>query len=485
MKTIDRLAHIDRLSSLDAGFLALEGADTPMHMGSLSYLEPERLRDRHGRIRLGELRKLVARRLAPAPRFRERPTAGPLGLGRPVWLEDPDFDVANHVKEVALPPPGSEGQLLELTAQLMMARLERSRPLWELWVVDGSQDGSVVLLEKVHHVMMDGISGVDVVMLLTDPTPRVERSPAPPYRFSKPLRPVLAGAALADELALPLALAGLPLRAAGGVARLRHRASLGSLAKEVETIGEGSLSLVRSAAAARPTSLNAPVGGHRLYEHAEVPLAELQRIGHAFDCTLNDVVLTAVTGGLRRLLLERKVEPKSFQVAVPVSTRGAAEHLTFGNRVAVFLLPLPVDLSDEAAQLAAVRRLTRRRKEEGQAAAVASLVGAADSWPMPLVDLVARLVHRQPFANAVVTNVPGPPDERYMLGARIRRVAPIVPLARNLDLSVAALSYDGELSFGCLADAERCKDVAVLVAGLRASLEALGALAEQRQGERT
>ena len=484
MNAVDRLAGIERLSSLDSGFLALETPTTPMHMGSVTYLEPDRLRDRHGRIRLGELRRLVDDRLSVAPHFRQRPVAAPLGLGRPVWVDDPDFDVANHVNELVLPPPGSEHQLLELCAHLMMRTLERSRPLWELWVVDGYADGYVVLVEKVHHVMMDGVSGVDVVMLLTDPTPRIERLAERERVARNPAAPVLAAAGLLDELGVPLAILGAPVRAAGLLAdTLRHPSRAVEIGREIETLGRGVMSLARSTTVAPRTQLNEPVGSHRVYEHAEVPLTEMRRIAKAFDCTVNDVALAAVTSGVRRLLLDREEEPGTrFQVAVPVSTRPAGEHLTLGNKVALFLVPLPVGMSNELAQLEAVRQLTRELKGIGQASAIAAVVGAANRWPTPVVDLIAHLTHHQPFANAVVTNVPGPPARRYLLGARIKRLAPIVPLAGNLDVSIALFSYDEEISFGCFADAERCPDLHVLVDGIRAGLEALGVLASQRQG---
>ncbi|HET9093292.1 MAG TPA: wax ester/triacylglycerol synthase domain-containing protein, partial [Acidimicrobiales bacterium] len=314
MKLVDKLVHLERTTSLDAGFLTLEGPATPMHIGSLTYLEAAPLRDRQGRIRLGDLRRLVEERLSLAPRFRQRPVPGPLGLGRPIWVDDPHFEVANHVNEVVLPPPGSEQQLRELVAQLMMRLLDRSRPLWELWVVDGLADGNVALVEKVHHVMMDGVSGVDVVMLLTDDNPATGRrrgragTPAPPK--AGPGRPgtlplLLAGAA--DELGVPLALAGMPFRLARLAAgALAHPSRLPALKDQVFRVGEitsGSLSLIRRNVIAPRTALNEPVTNARTYDHVEWPLEAAQAVARSFGCTLNDVLLTAVTGGVRQLLL--------------------------------------------------------------------------------------------------------------------------------------------------------------------------------------
>lgn len=501
MKAIDRLAGLERLRSLDAGFLVLESATTPMHIGSLAYLEGDPLRDRDGRIRLADLRRLVDERLALAPRFRQRPVWAPGLVGRPVWADDPDFDVADHVNEMVLAPPGGEAELRDLFTHLMMRVLERSRPLWELWVVDGCADGSVVLIEKIHHVMMDGVSGIDVAMLLTDAgpeagpdAPTAPRGAAPSTPTTGPKRPpgwpVLLATGLADELSLPLGLATGPARLLGGLGSVarqgipaeRLAGHLGRLA----TLTRGGRSLLAKETVAPRTALNRPVGPHRRYDHVEVDLAEVRSIADRHGCTVNDVALTAVAGGIRALRLGRDEPPGGvFQVAVPVSTRGAAEHLMLGNRVAVFLLPLPVGEADPVRRLATVRALTRRRKADGQADLVAAVVAAADRWPMPVVGLVAGFLHHQPFANAVVTNVPGPPGPRYVLGARLRRLAPLVPLARNLDLSVGIVSYDRELSFGCFADADRCPDVGAVTAGITGTIGSLAARPPRGGGRRT
>jgi diacylglycerol O-acyltransferase len=508
MKSLDRVLGIERLHSLDAGFLVLESPTTPMHIGSLAYLEGGPLRDQHGRIRLDELRRLVDQRLTLAPRFRQRPQSAPGGLGRPVWVDDPDFDVADHVNEVVLAPPGGEAELCELFAHLMMRVLERSRPLWELWVVEGCADGSVVLIEKIHHVMMDGVSGIDVAMLLTDPEPgpgpditRCGAPPAPPRGGSSPWevverrppdRAVLLVAGLADELGLPLWLAAEPvhlLRNLWAAARgTPPRQLAGQVTDEIghlASLSRGARSILARSTVAPRTALNQPVGRHRRYEHVEVDFAEVRSIAERFDCTVNDVALAAVAGGIRSMRLASG-EPVAdvFQVAVPVSTRRAAEHLLLGNRVAAFLVPLPVGEADPARRVATVRDLTRRRKAEGQADLVAAIVAAADRWPMPLVALAAGLAHHQPFANAVVTNVPGPPAPRYVLGARLLRLTPLVPLAGNLDLSVGIVSYDGELSFGCFADAERCPKLAALTAGITETTESLAVRAKRGSGRR-
>lgn len=501
MNAFDRFAHLQRMTSLDSAFLDLETPTTPMHIGSVAYLEPGPLRDRNGRVRLNELRRLVDDRLSLAPRFRQRPVPAPFGLGRPVWVEDPEFDVANHVFETVLPAPGSEEQLADLCTHLMMRTLERSRPLWELWVVDGYADGSIVLIEKVHHVMMDGVSGVDVALLLTDPTARVQSlaaaaatgmaagapagaAVAGASTESPPDRSLLFAAGAIDELGLPLAMVGAPLRVAGLLGRaLRHPEVASGLAHEVGALGRGALSLLQRNTVAPHTPLNEPVGSHRVLSHVEWPLEEMRAVSKASGCTVNDVALAAVTSGVRSLLLSRGEDPGwRFQVAVPVSTRGATGHLTLGNQVAAFLVPLPVGLPDVFEQLEEVHRITKARKRQGQAGVVAAVLGSSNRWPTVLVGLLAHLTHHQRFANAVVTNIPGPPAGRYVLGARMRRIVPLVPLAGNLDLSVGILSYDGEVSFGCLADGEWCPDLVVFTDGI---LQALKTLAPPRSATRS
>jgi diacylglycerol O-acyltransferase / wax synthase len=476
MNAIDRLAGLDRMSALDAAFLALESPATPMHIGSLTYLDPGPLRDADGRVRLDALRSLVDRRLALAPRFRQRPLEAPLGLGRPVWAGDPDFDVANHVNEIVLPAPGSERQLRDLCAQLMMKKLDRSRPLWELWVVDGLETGEIVLIEKVHHVMLDGVAGVDMVVLLTDPTERVE-DPGAAGRpaMPRPATPTLVAADLVEALALPFSTAVRSTRAGGRALRAAlDRSERDRLIAGLAELGRGAASLLGAATAAPPSPLNRRVGRHRIYDHVEVQLDTMRHIARRFECTVNDVALTAVAAAVRQLFVARDEGVGApFQVAVPVSVRVPGDRAVLGNRLAVFLVPLPVGISDERAQLEAVRRSTRRAKAAGQAAATARLVEAADWLPMPVVSFVARLAHHQPFANAVVTNIPGPPEPRFLLGARIRRIAPIVPLAENLDVSVGLFSYCGEVCFGCLADAERCPDVGLFTEAIRAAIETL------------
>lgn len=483
----------ERLHALDVGFLALESPTTPMHFASVAYLDGEPLRDATGRVRLDDLRRLVEERLAVAPRFRQRPRPGPLGVGRPVWDDDPDFAVADHVNEVVLPAPGTEAQLRDLCARLMMRALPRTRPLWELWAVDGYADGSVVLLEKVHHVMMDGISGIDVAMLLTDATPEptalAASAPAPASdgRHGSPptavgpapseLRPLAAGRM--GDLGLERWLFEAPARTAGAlVGAVRHPVGVAraatAAAQRAETLARGIASLLTPATVAPRTPLNRPVGRHRRYAHVEAQLGPLHKVAGAHGCTVNDVVLAAVAGGVRRLRLERGEDPATpFQVAVPVSTRHPDEHLVLENRIALYLVPLPVALEDPMSRLEAVGAVSRRRKGQGQAELVSAVLATADRWPMAAVDRAARLLHRQPFANAVVTNVPGPSSTRYVLGARLRHFVPLVPLAANLDVSVGVLSYADELSFGCLADAGRCPDVATFAAGIGDTLAAL------------
>ena len=459
-----------RLSALDSGFLSLEGPDTPMHVGSALLFEGRPLRDRHGRIRLGAVRDLIESRLALVPRYRQIPVAGPLGLGRPFWVDDPCFDIAHHVMVTAVRAPGGRRQLLELAGELHTELLDRSRPLWEVWLVDGLADGRVGMIQKTHHAMVDGIGGVDVAAAMMDldrhpprragPLPPVARVPGPGVGVAEAGR-----ALLGDALALPSGLAAQAARLvrspAGRLDRARH-------------LVRGAGSLVGSGLVAPRMSINRPiVRRQRTLEAVTVSLAATRAAGAEAGATVNDVVLAAVAGGLRRLLARRGEPLHPARALVPVSTRAAAARGALGNAVAAIIVPLPVEEPDPLRRLQVVASAMRQRKAAGQADLTGLLLGLADRAPARVTAALARAVHHQPFVNLVVTNVPGSPVPLHLLGARLEEAVPIVPLARNLDLSVGILSYRDQLTFGFLADTARVPDLAVLAGGVEASLAEL------------
>lgn len=459
-----------RLSALDAGFLSLEGPDTPMHVGSVILFEGAPLRDRRGRIRLRALRDLIEARLDLVPRYRQVPRPGPLGLGRPFWVDDARFDIAHHVMLTAVRSPGGRRELLELACELHTELLDRSRPLWELWLVDGLADGRVGMIQKTHHSMIDGIAGVDVAaaMMDLDRHPPRRRGPRPPTAWvpGAGVGMAEAGRALVgDALAVP---AGLSAQAARLVRDPSER--LGRAAR----LARGGASLLEPGLLAPRMSINRPlVRRRRTLGGVTVSLAATRAAGARAGATVNDVVLAGVAGGLRALLLHRGEPLRPARALVPVSTRAPSARGELGNAVAAIVAELPVDEPDPARRLAAVAAGMRRRKAAGQADVTGALIGMADRVPARLAAGLARAVHHQPFVNLVVTNVPGSPLPLYLLGARLEDVVPVVPLARNLDLSVGILSYRDQLSFGLLADAGRVPDLHVLTAGIEMALAEL------------
>ncbi|HEU5302852.1 MAG TPA: wax ester/triacylglycerol synthase family O-acyltransferase [Acidimicrobiia bacterium] len=470
-------ADYDRLSSIDGSFLRLERPETPMHVGSLAVFESGNLVGSDGRFRLGEVRDLVSSRLHLIPRFRKRVQAVPLDAGEPIWVDDDRFDIGYHVRLTALPRPGTRAQLLALFERVQSQMLDRSRPLWEIWFVEGLEDGHIALFQKTHHALVDGVSGVDVATVLLDFTPEPTILDAPEWR-PQPAPPP--ARVLIDTVRGLLAntqqLASATRRAAEVPRRAVDR--LGELTRSLTTLTEGGVVAPR-------TSLNHPiVGRSRRFAEARVSLDDVKAVRRAFGGTVNDVVLTGVAGGLARLLDHRgELHPELvLKVFCPVSVRDETERMQLGNRVSAMFVPVAVGELDPLRRLAAVRESTQGLKEREQAVGAAALLGAAE-WAAPtLLGLAARLVHHQPFVNLVCTNIPGPQEPLYCMGARMLEAFPMVPLARNLNLGVAILSYCGELHLGLLADRDQWGDLDVLVEGIDDAFAELAKLAAEAEG---
>ena len=454
----------DRLTALDAWFLYVESPRTPMHVGSVSWFEGDPLRDALGRVRVEELQALVNARLAAVPRFRQRVVTAPLRLGLPRWADHEAFDIRHHVRLTTLPSPGSPLQLRQLAAQLHMELLDRSRPLWEMWFVDGLADGRIAVVEKMHHSMVDGVSGVDVATATMDLGPDAQPPASSPWLAEAP--PSLVS--MVGEAALDMATAPI-----AGAAR--------SLRRPMETVrsarrhARGLRSMSSSGLFAPRSSLNKPVGYERAFEVASLSLSEAKAVGRAAGTKANDVLLATVAGGLRRLFAERgePVDAVRPRALVPVSLRGRDDVLGLGNRVSSMIVPLPVDEPDGWARLEAVAKVTSSLRAAGQPDAAAVLLGLFDGAPPLTWSPLTALLHRQPFVNVVVTNVPGPPVPLYLMGARLLETAPIVPLAGNLDVSIGILSYEDQIRVGLFADAAACPDVAVLAEGIEKSFAEL------------
>lgn len=463
----------ERLTALDASFLHLERDGLPMHVASVATFEGAPLLDDGGRLRLDELRAGVLPRLDALPRLRRRLAWPPFGVARPCWVDDPDFDIAHHVDAVDLGATDDPDPLAALRhhAEAVIAEcLPRDRPLWHLRFVTGLPGGRVGLIQRVHHALVDGVSGVDVALLLLDLAPEV--APAPPSTWTPSPAPrpltLLAGA-VADRAATS---AGLTRAALGAMTHPRR-----SLTAAVD-VGRALAALAGDGVLAPRSILNRPAGPERRLAWVGVGLDEARRVGREHGGTANDVVLGAVAQGLRAMLLERGevIEgDEVLKVLVPVSLRVADQHGALGNRVGALLLPLPIGLGDPVERLDAIVATSRRLKAHREALAVDGLLTAAGLLPPSLDGSVTRLVDRQRFVNVVVTNVPGPPMPLYCHGARMLETWPVVPLGPNLPLGVAVLSYDGALDLSLTADPAAFGDLEVVRAGIEDGFAAVGA----------
>jgi WS/DGAT/MGAT family acyltransferase len=467
------VARYDRLTALDASVLHLERLETPMHVGAVSVFEGAPFRDESGSFRLADVRELVASRLHLIPRFRKKIMGVPFGQGRPIWVDDERFDVGYHVRLTALPAPGSRDQLLTLTSRIQAQLLDRTRPLWELWFVDGLEGGDVALIQKTHHALVDGVSGVDVATVLLDFTPEPTRPEPPPWT---PERAPDSLQLLKDTLIERVTEPAEVIRTARRALRGPRRAIA-----QTRQLATSLQSLVNREVVAPRTSLNRTVGRHRRFDTVRVSLDDVKVARRAFGGTVNDVVLTGVAGGLRRLFIAREepVEGLVLRVLVPVSVRDDSQRMQLGNRVSAMVVPLDIGEPDPVARLARISAVTANLKERDQAVGAAFLLDLGRYAVPTLLSLAARATHHQPFVNLVVTNVPGPQVPLYCMGARMVEAYPVVPLSHNLTIGVAVLSYLGQLHFGLNADADDAPDVGVLAAGIEQSFAELRKLADQ------
>jgi len=467
------MADYDRLSSLDASFLHMERLEYPMHVGALSIFEGRDFFNAEGRFRIDAVRNLVLARLPLLPRFRRRLMLVPYDQGRPIWIDDDRFDIAYHVRHTALPRPGSWEQLVALTTRVQENLLDRERPLWELWFVEGLEGGHVALIQKTHHALIDGVSGVDVATLLLDASPQyvdaetVEWLPQPAPAPSR---------LLIDSLVERLTEPAEIVRSVRSLVRgprlaLEH---FNEVARSMTTI-------VNRNALAPHTSINGRTGRHRRLSVVRVPLDEIKEIRRALGGSVNDVVLAGVAGGLRRLFVERDEETDGLQLRalIPVSVRADEQRGALGNKVSAMFVSLPVDPRPPTERLNTISVQTADLKERRQAVGAEMLINMTDYVAPTLMSLAARVVHRQPFINLVVTNVPGPQQPLYMMGGRLLEAFPIVPLTRNLTVVVGILSYDGTLEFGLWADRDAMTDLEVLAGGIDDSFAELLKIARE------
>ncbi len=462
------MANRDRLSGLDASFLHLEhDAATHMHVASCMVFDGEP--PTHD-----ELVAHVEARLHLVPRYRQRLAFVPFAQGRPVWVDDPHFNTRYHVQQHALPPPGSEEQLKHLTGRAFSQQLDRNKPLWELWLVEGLKDGGFAILGKTHHALVDGISGVDITTVLFDLTPE----PAPVATPELPWvpRPLPSSAQLlADAL---LERATVPAEVARGMrATLRTpRRVARRLLDDVAAIGSFTLPGVRGV----PDSpLNVRIGPHRRFTWVSEDLDRVKAVKDALGGTVNDVMLATVAGGLGRYLRAQghPTIDTLLRAMIPVSVRADVERGALGNRVAAVWASLPVGETDPVERLALVRGEMEGLKESHQAVGARLLTELTGFAPPTVMAQAARLQARQRYFNLVVTNVPGPQFPLYVLGRRMRAIYPMVPLAQKLALGIAIMSYDGRIAFGLNGDYDALPELEQLAAHLGEALDELAVAA--------
>ncbi len=465
------MANGDRLTGLDSSFLHLERDAAHMHVAGCMVFRGEA-------PPYEDLVEQIVSRLHLVPRYRQRLAFVPMGQGRPVWVDDPHFNVGFHVRHTALPSPGGDDQLKRLAGRVFSQALDRSRPLWELWLVEGLSDDRFAMLSKTHHALVDGISGVDIATVLFDASP--EPMPVAPPDHEWIPRPMPTGAQLlADAL---LERATVPAEIVRGV-----RATLRGPRQVVQRAGRalgGVSAMAKAGLKTAPSSpFNVRIGPHRRFTWVRGDLKEFKAVKNALGGTVNDVVLAAVAGGLGRYL-RLHGEPTDdlvLRAMVPVSVRADVERGALGNRVAAMWAPLPVGLGDPVQRLLTISHDMEGIKESGQAVGAQVLTELTGFAPPTIMAQAARLQARQRLFNLVVTNVPGPQFPLYMLARQLDAMYPMVPLAENQALGIAIMSYNGQLNFGLNADYDALPDLEALADELRASIEELTAAAGERQ----
>jgi WS/DGAT/MGAT family acyltransferase len=455
----------DRLSGLDASFLHLEQGGAHMHVASTSIFagpKPE----------YDEFRDHVSSRLHLVPRFRQKLRFVPLGLGRPTWEDDPHLNLEYHVRQTALPPPGSEEQLRLLAARIFSQRLDRTKPLWELWLVDGLEGDRFAVIGKTHHCLVDGISGVDISTVLYDTEPEPEASLGSPDEWLPRPQPTdveVAAEAVLERITNPREIAHGITGVLGAPREIASRVREG-----VSAVG----AFAGTGLGAPSSPFNVDIGGHRRFAWVRGDLDGLKQIKHRLGGTVNDVVLAVVSGALGRYLRSRGYSTAGLELRamVPISVRTQDERGALGNRVSAMMAPLPVGVEDPVERLDIVSRTMGNLKSSRQAVGATLLTELTAFAPPTIAAQAARLQPRQRFFNLVVTNVPGPQFPLYVLGRELQSVIPMVPLAKRQAVCVGIMSYNGQINFGLIGDYDAMPDLDRLAGDLESTLAELAAI---------
>lgn len=457
--------RVEPLRAQDATLWCAQAPDAPLQIGAVCLFEAGPLLDETGAVRIDELHRHVLTRLHDAPRFRQRLVTIPFDQGRPVWVDDVGFDIARHVRCVALPRPGSEAQLRDFVARLIEVPLDTSRPLWEIWIVEGVADDRIAVIPKVSHVMADGMAVLGFAISLLDPEPRRDVGEPPPWTPDPPPGPIRL---LAD------AILGRAQRQTSVARRAAQRLAdpLGIIGRAAALVRAG----VSSVALASRLPITRPVGGHRDFAWVRLPLADLMAVKRAEGVTLNDVVLAISAGALRHYLERAGVAVQAIRprVLVPVSAHGTNAAGEIENRFSLMLADLPVAIADPLERLRAVHTEMERHKLSAQSELGPLVFALSDIVPEWLLALIGPAVlRRQPLVNLAVTNLPGTRDPLFLLGSRMLELYPYVSVTGNVATIIGVLSYEDGLGVGITVDADVVPDVEVLVDGMSLAARAL------------
>ena len=448
-----------RLSPLDASFLAVESPTAHMHVGwAASFRPPD-----GSRPRFEDIFDHIESRLARGRRFRQRLAGVPLGLNAPVWIDDERFDAAHHIVRTGSPTLG------KAVDDCMSRQLDRRRPLWEFCIADQLDDGRIGVVGKAHHCMVDGIAAVELASLLLDPTPEAEPAAPDPWLPSPtPAAVNRLAAAIVDQLRGDFELLRLPARVA---ASPRH--AVGAVTKGVGA-AKAAASMLRPA---RPNpAINAPISPLRHLATARRPLPDLRAVGTGFGATINDVVLAASTGGIRRLLERRAERPAPLKAMVPVNVRETGQNGELGNQISFMFVDLPCDEPDPIRRLQLIHGETVERKSGGESRWVRDILRAVGYFPQPVRDAVSQVIASPLIFNLTVSNIPGPSEPMYMLGCELEEAYPVVPIADRHALSIGVTTIRDQACFGVYADREVVPDADLVASAIDESVDELLAL---------
>jgi diacylglycerol O-acyltransferase / wax synthase len=457
---------MERLGPQDASFLYLETPSVHQHVGGLAILDPSTRTD--GQLRYEHLVEVMGSRLHLAPRFRQKVRFPPLSLGRPVWVDDVDFDLSFHVRRAALPSPGGRRELVDYVQRVISRPLDRTKPLWESYLIEGMEGGMSALLSKVHHCMVDGMSAIDLATVVYDfsPEPQV-LVPAAWHPEPEPRPLDVAIEAVRDQFTHPTRAAAQALQLVVSTPWRAFRQAAQTLEGIRDVLGGGVL--------APASPFNRPVGPNRRFAMMEAPVSSFKEVKDALGGTVNDVVLATVAGALHLLLRSRKehTRGRSLRAMVPVSIRTEDEKGAMGNRVSSIFVDLPVGPMSAKKRLDVIRETTKHLKESNQAVGAEFLMNIGMWAPPTIHGMAARLAARSRVINLVVSNVPGPQIPMYIAGARLMAQYPVMPIAENMGLSIACTSLAGTMAFGITADWDTLPDIEFFAAAMDDSLAEL------------